>query len=159
MIPVTLVFVFSGVVQAFHFQEHAREPEPRGRGGRVPGPSHRRPQHRPAALGARQEVSAHLQGARPGEEGQGVDMHARTHTHTHLFSQGGINRICSDRQSRLCKKLLRHLLLTPPPPPASPDEVAQSPIPAPVSFSEGGTRKRAMPIQTGKNAASRRFSS
>ena len=73
--------VSSCVIQAFHFQKHAGEPKPRGRGGWVPGPGHRRSQHRPPALRARQEVPAHLQRAWPGEKGW--DTHTHTHTHTH----------------------------------------------------------------------------
>lgn len=138
MIPITLGLVHSW--QAFHFQEHAGEPEPRGRGGRVSGPSHRRPQHRQAALGARQEVPAHLQGARPGEEGQGVDTRALTRAH---ISSARVASVVFAVTGNLgsAKSLCTIFSSTTLPLPSSPEEVAQSQSPALASFNGGGSRE------------------
>lgn len=72
--------VSSCVIQEFHFQKCTRKSKPRGRGGRVLGPRHRRTQHRPPALRTCQEVPAHLQRAWPGEKGK--DVHTKIVTHT-----------------------------------------------------------------------------
>lgn len=95
---VVLSFIF--LPQTFHLQKHAGELKPRGRGGRVLGPSYRRAEHRPSALGARQKVPAYLQRARPGEEGEQTHSRLFNHTPPQLWKRV----IVCDEQSSLCKK-------------------------------------------------------
>lgn len=101
-------------LQAFHFQKHAGKPKPRGRSGRVPGPGHRRTQHRPSALWARQEVPAHLQGAWPGEKGEHVDPGAARTSHNWMW-QAAVTvqkaRCCSPSSVLSDKTACRSLLV------------------------------------------------